>query len=232
MSLNPFAADPGIPARLARLSPAARAQVADIAMDAAGRRQDALPANMGGVLLAETAADLCARFGIESVQDLMRILVEPARRLARPPISGFHVGAVGLEKATGNLILGGNVEFPGTHLGLTVHGEGFVATRAFSRGNALEAIAIGEAHPCAHCRQYLSEFENGRDLRLIDPLGHDLSLGDLYPWPFDPGYLGETGAAAGRRGFPDLGAEAPAVMPIRSTLSNHSRLRSSAPSIR
>ena len=28
---------------------------------------------------------------------------------------------------------------------------------------------------------------------LIDPLGHRLTMAELYPWPFDPGYLGEPG---------------------------------------
>lgn len=203
MSLNPFTADPAVPARLARLTDDARAALADWALAAAARRPDRLTRNMGGVLPADEVAVLVARHDLAGVDDLMRLLVAPAQTLARPPISGFHVGAVGLE-TTGNLILGGNVEFPGSHLGLTVHGEGFVATRAFSRGTGLTAIAIGEAHPCAHCRQYLSEFATGPALRLIDPLGHDLTLGQLYPWPFDPGYLGETGAMPAHDMFPGL----------------------------
>lgn len=79
-----------------------------------------------------------------------------------------------------------------------MHGEGFVFTRAFSRGTTISTIAIGEAHPCAHCRQYLSEFAATRHLTLIDPLGHRLTMAQLYPWPFDPDYLGETGAVPGK----------------------------------
>jgi cytidine deaminase len=181
MSLNPFAADSAIPARLAALPP---------------ERRDAVIALMGEAVDGVIAAGAVAGTGV-AVHDVMRLLVEPARAMARPPISGFLVGAVGLERETGNLILGGNLEFPGTHLGMTVHGEGFVATRAFHRGTTLEAMAIGEAHPCAHCRQYLSEFAWGPGVELIDPLGHVLRLEQLYPWPFDPAYLGETGAVAG-----------------------------------
>jgi cytidine deaminase len=212
MSLNPFTPDAAVPARLARITPAARAALTDAAMAAAARSPGRLGANTGGVLPAVVAADLVATHGLDGPRDLMRLLVDPARTLARPPISGFFVGAVGMERDTGDLILGGNVEFPGTHLGLTIHGEGFVATRAFSRGQPLTAIAVGEAHPCAHCRQYLSEFASGPALELIDPLGHSLRLGDLYPWPFDPDYLGETGAQPGAVMFPGLQADAPAPL--------------------
>src|SRR5690606_1093427 len=64
--------------------------------------------------------------------------------------------------------------------------------------------ALGEAHPCAHCRQYLSEFAASRDLMLIDPLGHRLTMAELYPWPFDPGYLGEAGYRPGTISRSDL----------------------------
>ncbi len=181
MSLNPFAADPAVPVRLAAMPAATRAAVQGLISQATAGIIPAAAVSAAGV----------------NVRDAMRLLVEPARAFAHPPISGFFVGAVGLERDTGNLILGGNLEFPGTHLGLTVHGEGFVATRAFHRGMALSAIAIGEAHPCAHCRQYLSEFSWASDLDLIDPLGHSLRLSQLYPWPFDPAYLGQDGALPG-----------------------------------
>lgn len=182
MSLNPFAADPAVPARLAAIPDDVRKDVIALCDSA-----------VAGVI----ERDAITATGI-APEDAMRLLVEPAQRLARPPISGFLVGAVGLERETGNLILGGNVEFPGSHLGLTIHGEGFVATRAFHRGTSLAVIAISEAHPCAHCRQYLSEFAWGADLDLIDPLGHVLRLAQLYPWPFDPAYLGETGVVPGQ----------------------------------
>jgi len=193
VSLNPFQADPRIASRYAELvaasGPQLELEIARLASGKARRPED----NLGGVILAAEADELISRFGLGGIEELMLLALTPARNFARPPVSNFFVGSVGLEKETGNLILGGNVEFPRTHLGFTIHGEGFVFTRAASRGTSIETIAITEAHPCAHCRQYLSEFAATRDLILVDPLGHRLTMAQLYPWPFDPNYLGETG---------------------------------------
>ena len=206
MSNNPFQADLAVQSRMAALEAsvgeAVRAEIAAVALLAA----DQLDANLGGILPSEAALDIVSRFGLSGVDDVLLLGLGVAQTIARPPISGFYVGAIGLEAETGNLVLGGNVEFPGTHLGYTVHGEGFVFTRAFSRGTSIRRIALGEAHPCAHCRQYLSEFSLGPDLELIDPLGHRLTLGDLYPWPFDSRYLGKPGALPGVVNYPTLTA--------------------------
>lgn len=204
MSANPFAADASIAARHAELSAAAGPDIAARLVDLVQANRSRTTANLGGIILAADAAELVAAHGLESIEMLMLLALPVARRIALPPISQFFVGAVGLERETGNLILGGNVEFPGTHLGFTIHGEGFVFTRAASRGTSIAAIAIGEAHPCAHCRQYLSEFAATRDLVLIDPLGHRLGMAQLYPWPFDPEYLGEQGFVTARGSHPDL----------------------------
>lgn len=197
MSHNPFSADAAIRARIADWLPKIGAEV-NTAIGTCLRASKPRDSNLGGVLERTDVDRLVAAFSLTGVEDLMLLALNTAQQIAHPPISDFHVGAVGLEAETGNLVLGGNVEFPGTHLGTTVHGEGFVFTRAFSRGTSIRTIAIGEAHPCAHCRQYLSEFAATRDLTLIDPLGHRLTMAQLYPWPFDPDYLGETGAVPGR----------------------------------
>ena len=152
--------------------------------------------NLGGVLPADRAEAISSANGV-TIDELMLLSLPVAQTFARPPISGFFVGAVGREAETGHLLFGGNLEFPGGHIGNTVHGEGFVFARAFSRGTAIETLALGEAHPCAHCRQFLSEFAAPASLTLIDPLGHRLRMADLYPWPFDPAYLGERGIVAG-----------------------------------
>ncbi|KKB82519.1 hypothetical protein VW35_00030 [Devosia soli] len=204
MSTNPFIADPTVPARLAAISEETRRTIAARIENALGDAQGYRNANEGSVIPARLAADLVAEFALVSIRDLMCLLLDVAKKIARPSISNFHVGAVGLEAETGNLILGGNVEFPGTHLGFTLHGEGFVFTRAMSRGTNISVIAIGEAHPCAHCRQCLAEYAASDRLELIDPLGHTLTLAQLYPWPFDPDYLGETGAVPGRELWPPL----------------------------
>ncbi|WP_370676374.1 hypothetical protein [Pleomorphomonas sp. PLEO] len=203
MSINPYGSDSTIKSRIEAfeesVGAAVRAEIAAACL-APGR----LAANLGGILPADDAARIIDRFRLTRIDDVMLLGLGVAQTIARPPISGFHVGAIGLEAETGNLVLGGNVEFPRTHLGYTLHGETFVFTRAFSRGTSIRRIALGEAHPCAHCRQYLSEFALGPDLELIDPLGHQLTLGDLYPWPFDSRYLGQPGAMPGAVNFPAL----------------------------
>lgn len=204
MSLNPFTADASLRQRYAELAATIGPQVRSAAAPALTLGKAVCGANMGGVLPASEAARLVAQFALRDVRELMVLLLDSAKHYAKPPISNFLVGAVGLEAETGNLVLGGNVEFPRTHLGLTLHGEGFVFARAFSRGTTISVIAIGEAHPCAHCRQFIAEFAASRDLQLIDPLGHTLTTQQLYPWPFDPDYLGETGAVPSLRSWPDL----------------------------
>jgi cytidine deaminase len=216
LSLNPFTADPAIRDRHEALKARAGPQIAAEIEARIALRRHGVADNLGSVLLAAEADELIAKHELRGVEELMLLALAPAQKIARPPISNFFVGAVGLERETGNLILGGNVEFPGTHLGFTVHGEGFVFTRAYSRGTSVAIIAIGEAHPCAHCRQYLSEFASTRDLVLIDPLGHRLTMAQLYPWPFDPGYLGETGAVAGKDYWPGLTAAGPAPAELLS----------------
>ena len=197
MSQNPFRADPQIRSRQERLAASVGTQIADEITRLISGRAAQPERNDGSVLLKQQAGELIASYQLAGVEELMLLALGAAKTIARPPISSFFVGAVGLERETGNLILGGNVEFPGTHLGYSIHGEGFVFTRAASRGTTIETIAIFEAHPCAHCRQYISEFAASRELTLIDPLGHRLTMAELYPWPFDPDYLGETGAVAG-----------------------------------
>lgn len=199
MSHNPFRRDPAIEQRIAELTQRCGEAIAEVLHTRLAPQDPA--GNLGGVLERDEAAALVERFGLRDVEELMLLALPAAREIARPPISGFFVGAVGLEAETGHLVLGGNVEFPGTHLGYTVHGEGFVLARAFSRGTSIARLAIGEAHPCAHCRQFLSEFAATRDMVLIDPLGHRLSMAELYPWPFDPDYLGESGAVPGRKSW-------------------------------
>lgn len=225
MSFNPFQADPSIAERQAALSASVGdALSAELRSLLAGRHGNP-DANLGSVLLRGEVEALCARFQLTGARELMLLALTVARDFARPPISDFFVGALGLEADTGNLIFGGNLEFPGTHLGTAVHGEGFVATRSFSRGTRLEAIAIGEAHPCAHCRQYLTEFSWAPDLHLLDPLGHDLALAQLYPWPFDPAYLNEAGAGSVEERWPLLrfSAEPPEEPALRSRLLSAGR---------
>lgn len=200
---SPFLPDPAVAARRAaaesRVGAAVTARIAELVATREGP-----DAGDAGVLLASESADLVATFGLTGVEDLMCLALPHAGSLARPAISRFVVGAVGLEAGSGNLLLGGNVEFPGTSLGLTLHGEGAVTLRAFGRGTAIETLAVIRARPCAHCRQVLTELAWGEDLVLVDPAGHRVTLADLYPWPFSPAALGTTGAVPGAVPWPDL----------------------------
>lgn len=158
----------------------------------------------GSVVAAGVAAELVARHGLGSVEALALAALPVAGALARPPVSRFHVAAIGIEAGTGDLLLGGNLEFPGTELTTTIHAEGFVSLRARRRGRSLATLAVREARPCAHCRQTLSEAAATDDLRLIDTLGNDRRLSDLYPWPFRPSALGMDGDVPGRVAWPAL----------------------------
>ncbi len=206
MSNNPFHADPQIRARVEALELSSGVAIRTAVAQALAATERKTADNLGGVLPAKQAAEICAAHGISS-DELMLLSLGKARDFAHPPISDFFVGCVGRETESGNLVFGGNLEFVGAHIGNTVHGEGFVFTRSFSRGTAIETIAIGEAHPCAHCRQYLSEYAATAALTLIDPFGHRLKMADLYPWPFDPDYLGEKGILPGEVRHADLELE-------------------------
>lgn len=158
----------------------------------------------GATIPAVDAERLAARFHLASTTELALLALPVARRLARPPISGYHVAAVGIEDETGDLVLGGNLEFPGTELGTTIHAEGFVALRARRRGRTLRTLALRVAHPCAHCRQVLSESATADGLLLVDTEGARLHLEDLYPWPFRPAALGMAGDSAAAVAWPAL----------------------------
>ena len=69
--------------------------------------------------------------------------------------------------------------------------------RARRRGRRLATLAVREAHPCAHCRQTLAEAADADALAIVDLLGNELSLDDLYPWAFRPAALGVDGDSPG-----------------------------------
>jgi len=183
MSINPFHPDSAIAQRLD-------------SRDGVRIRQIVRGMISTGCISARDVAALITAFSLPCVEDLVCQLSTEAETLVSPTISGFTVGAVGLCAGSGDLFLGGNIEFAGTNLHNTLHGEGVVAIRAFQRGETLSILGLGEAHPCGHCRQTLTEFSKEQDLLLIDPKGFRLSLSDLYPWPFDPAYLDQSGATA------------------------------------
>jgi cytidine deaminase len=186
------------------------------------------PVHPRAVIPATVTADLVAQLDLRSVEELMLLALETARALARPPVSGYRVGAVGLATPSGDLLLGGNLELPGATIWTTVHGEGSVTMLARARGQTITTLALSQARPCAHCRQVLAEMDGahgdaveggqGEGLVLIDPAGRRLRLADIYPWPFAPGDLGMRGAVPGTLPFPalalaDVADAAEAVVP-------------------
>lgn len=209
----PFPADVAFASRMATLSegvgPAVEADVAALVERPA---HDPLG---GSVVPAALAAELIERHGLSSPVELALLALPVAGAMARPPISGYRVGAVGIEAASGDIVLGANLEFPGSELTSTIHAEGFVALRARRRGQALATLAVHEARPCAFCRQTLAESAAADGLAIVDPLGHAVALDDLYPAPFQPRALGVMGDTPGRVAWPELafvGSEPPAAV--------------------
>jgi cytidine deaminase len=160
------------------------------------------------------AADLVVRHDLASVEALALAILPIAGELARPPISSFRVPAVGIEAGSGDLVLGGNLEFPGTELGTTIHAEGFVSLRARRRGCSLATLVVREARPCAHCRQTLSESAGAASLVLVDAAGNRRTLDDIYPWPFRPDALGVAGDDPAAISWPDLDLNVPRLAPF------------------
>ena len=103
-----------------------------------------------GVITAKDALQLTKVLGV-STEQLMLELIVPARLYAKPPLSNYHVGVVS-QGLTGNLYLGGNIEFSGEALNFTIHGEQAAIINAWLHGEqGLASIAIGGV-PCGHCR--------------------------------------------------------------------------------
>jgi cytidine deaminase len=202
--------DAAIARRLAEVAErAGPAVAADVERIVASRPADPLA---GSTIDAGVAAELVARHGLGSSTELALLALPVASAMARPPISGYRVAAVGIE-AEGDLVLGANLEFPGADLGATIHAEGFVALRARRRGRRLATLAVREAHPCAHCRQTLAEAADADILSIVDLLGNALSLEDLYPWSFRPAALDHDGDTPGATPWPALAFVAAAASP-------------------
>jgi cytidine deaminase len=133
--------------------------------------------------------------GLDVGERLLRA-AELARRLAQPPVSGFHVGAAALG-LSGRAYVGLNVELPGQPLQQTIHAEHFSIGAAVACGEAgLAAVAV-TASPCGHCRQMLAELE-GAETLVVFMRGADgrvlrlRLLGDLLPHAVSASLLGST----------------------------------------
>ena len=111
-----------------------------------------------------------------------------AQSYARPGLTNFRVGAV-VRGISGTLYLGANIEFRGESLCQTVHAEQAALANAFMHDEpGIEAIAVTST-PCGHCRQFLYEFSEGRDIDILLPEQPPLALSALLPRPFGPADL-------------------------------------------
>ncbi|KAF3527882.1 hypothetical protein DY000_02036202 [Brassica cretica] len=147
------------------------------------------------IISPEEAESAANQLGV-SVLQLLPSLVNPAKSFARPPISKFHVGAVGIG-SSGRIFLGVNVEFPGLPLHHSIHAEQFLVTNLTLNGERhLRNFAVSAA-PCGHCRQFLQEIRDASEIRLIitdpnataDPDADSdgfLRLGSILPHRFGP----------------------------------------------
>ncbi|XAR53429.1 Cytidine deaminase [Bertholletia excelsa] len=158
-------------------------------------------------VIEASEAESMARCSGLSLLQLLPTLVPSAQKLARPPISNFHVGAVGLD-GDGRIFVGVNLEFPGVPLHHSVHAEQFLLTNLAAHGESrLLALAVSAA-PCGHCRQFLQELrrtsddlqilitsENPQDFKplssyLPDPFGPFDLLDDRTPLLLEPHFNG------------------------------------------
>lgn len=102
-----------------------------------------------------------------TVPQLLPSLVKSAQDLARPPISKFPVGAVGLG-SDGRIFFGGNVEFPGLPLHHSIHAEQFLITNLAAHGGGPKLLNIAvSAAPCGHCRQFLQELRRVSETQIV-----------------------------------------------------------------
>ncbi|XP_031106946.1 cytidine deaminase 1 [Ipomoea triloba] len=132
------------------------------------------------VIEASEAESMAQSVGLPGVTHLLPALVKPAQALARPPISNFHVAAVGLA-SDGRVFIGVNVEFPGLPLSHSVHAEQFLVTNLLAHGGPrLVSLAVSAA-PCGHCRQFLQELRYSSSLQILISQSGD----DVIPQPGD-----------------------------------------------
>ncbi|MCU1294100.1 MAG: cytidine deaminase [Bryobacterales bacterium] len=118
-----------------------------------------------------------------------------AREHAHAPFSHFKVGAA-LEAFDGRIITGCNIE--NATLGLSLCAERVAVFKALSEGvRHFRRVVVVTADtetltpPCGACRQILWEFCGDAELTMANLAGkaETLSLGQIFPRPFDSSFL-------------------------------------------
>jgi cytidine deaminase len=145
-----------------------------------------------GVITAQQVNDLAAAIPT-SVDNTLLLLVPFAQCYAIPPVSDFPVGVIA-QGQTGAAYFGANMEYEGTALSFTVHGEQSATTNAWLNGEqGLANIAISAA-PCGYCRQFLYEITTAATLEVLLVGQPPEMLTDLIPQAFGPNDLGVSAA--------------------------------------
>lgn len=164
------------------------------AFPAAGRKAlvDAVaPLDFAGVLTQQQARFIAQAAGLGG-DALLSALLPVAAAYARPPLSGFFVGAAA-RGASGAIYCGANLEFAGTSPWTSLHAEQAAVARAWAAGEAaIEAIAV-DAAPCGLCRQFLMELGEPARLSILATGEPPASLAELLPRAFGPADLGRAG---------------------------------------
>jgi len=156
-------------------------------------------------------------------------LLAQAQSYARPVLTNFRVGAV-IRGTSGALYLVANIEFPGQSLNQTVHAEQAALANAFMNDEpGIEAIAVSAA-PCGHCRQFLYEFSDGRDIQIVLPGQSPIGLSALLPQPFGSRELHVTGSPLTRTKIARENVEGDPVRAARYAAANSYAPYSDSPS--
>lgn len=141
-----------------------------------------------GILTPEQIHTLKAHTALDD--DALAIGLLPlAAAYAVVPISGFHVGAIA-RGVSGRWYFGANIEFAGMPLGQSIHAEQCAITHAWLSGETrLDTITVNYS-PCGHCRQFMTELNSQRALKISLPGRAVLTLNDYLPDSFGPADLG------------------------------------------
>lgn len=143
-------------------------------------------------IISSSQAQSLAKSQNKTLPDLLPSLVSQAQDLARPPISKFHVGTVGLS-SDGRVFFGANIEFPGLPLHHSIHAEQFLITNVALHGGGPKLLYMAvSAAPCGHCRQFLQELRDVAHTMIMITNGGSNGddgyrpIGDILPHPFGP----------------------------------------------
>ncbi|CAN1802076.1 Cytidine deaminase 1 [Linum perenne] len=135
---------------------------------------------------------MAKQLGVTTVADLFPSLVKSVQSLARPPMSNYHIGIVGLGSSC-RIFFGVNIEFLGLPLNNSIHAEKFLVTDLDLSAEPSISSFIVFAATYGHCRQFLQELRSSHSIRiLITDNQHGMEFEDLSTFlqhRFGPGDL-------------------------------------------